>query len=154
MRAKHLISSSSACDRHPDRHAEAHCQDCNKPLCAPCGVDVPDIGTLCSECAMRRGGVHHGPRTMYVEPDDPGPSDAVLAVRQFEARVSEREPHHLISGLTERLVESGADPEDVIDEEAVIEEIDHLQELARSEPRRRGWRPWARRRDDRSPPQP
>jgi len=90
---------------------------------------------------------------MYVELDDPGPRDAVLAVPQFEARVSEREPRRLISGLTERLVESGADPEDVIDEEAVIEEIDHLQELARTEPRRRGWRRWARRRDDRSPPQ-
>ncbi len=154
-RAKHFISSSS-CDRHHDRHTEAHCQDCNKPLCGSCRVEVPGIGTLCSACAMRRGGLYHGPRSVYVEQgpsgprSDADPSDAELAVRRFEAHVSDREPHHLISGLTERLVESGADPEDVIDDEAVIEEIDRLQELARAEAERRGWRPWARRRDERS----
>jgi hypothetical protein len=153
-RARHLISSSS-CDRHHDRRAEAHCQDCNKPLCGSCGVDVPGIGTLCSECAMRRGGLHHGPRSVYVEQGAPAPrsgsepSDAELAVRRFEAHVRGREPHHLISGLTERLVDAGADPEDVIDDEAVIEEIDRLQALARTDAERRGWRPWARRRDER-----
>jgi hypothetical protein len=103
---------------------------------------------------MRRGGVHHGPRSVYVEQgasvprSGAEPSDAALAVRRFEAHVSDREPRHLISGLTERLVQSGADPEDVIDDEAVIEEIDRLQELARSEAERGGWRSWARRRDE------
>lgn len=152
-RAKHFISSSS-CDRHHDRHAEAHCQDCNKPLCGSCRVDVPGIGTFCAECAMRRGGLHRGPRSVYVEQgasaprSGSDPSGAELAVRRFEAHVSDRQPRRLISGLTERLVQSGADPEDVIDDEAVIEEIDRLQELARSEAERRGWRSWARRRDE------
>jgi hypothetical protein len=78
-----------------------------------------------------------------------GPTDAGLTLRQFEARVSDREPRRLISGLTERLVEAGADPEDVIDDEAVIEEIDRLQDMARVESERRGWLPWGRR-DERS----
>jgi hypothetical protein len=58
-------------------------------------------------------------------------------VRRFEARVGDRPGHRLISGLTDRLAEAGADPEDVLDGDALSADIGHLQDLAAADDRRR-----------------
>ncbi len=139
---------AGTCHKHLDRIAVAACDDCGTGLCARCRVDIADTGGFCWECAARRGGLRAGPRPLRAQApvDRPIPGASFVrgeGVRQFEARVGDRPPHHLISGLTDRLAEAGADPVDVVDEDELAADIDHLQRLASTEP---GHRRWGRRR--------
>jgi hypothetical protein len=49
-------------------------------------------------------------------------------------------PRPLISGLTERLIAAGVDPEAVVDDEALFGEIDHLRDRPALEGPRHWWR--------------
>jgi hypothetical protein len=62
--------------------------------------------------------------------DDLGPLFDDLGVRRFEERMAGRDAPPLISGLTEHLVDAGADPTDVVDDDEVLEEVGRLQTLA------------------------
>jgi hypothetical protein len=141
-------SENVACHKHTERIAVAVCDDCADRLCERCEVVVPNVGTFCWSCAARRGGLRAGHRrggaAVPVEERilplgaEFGPT---VAVSRFEERVADREPHHLISGLTERLAEAGADPEDVVDDDEINGDVERLQAMAAAEPARR----WGRR---------
>jgi len=128
--------TTSACHKHIDRPAVATCEDCGTGLCARCQVDIDTVGTFCWECAARRGGLradHRPLRASAPAPARPVPGasfDASEGVRRFEQRVAGRPGHHLISGLTDRLAEAGADPEGALDLDALAADIGHLQDLA------------------------
>jgi len=138
--------TASPCHQHTDRPAVATCEDCGTGLCARCQVDIDTVGTFCWECAARRGGLRAGHRSLRAAvPPPPRPPvrpipgasfDAAEGVRRFEERVADRPAHHLISGLSERLTEAGADPEDVVDDDALTAEIGHLLDLAAEDGRR------------------
>lgn len=51
-------------------------------------------------------------------------------MRRFEELCVDREPHPLISGLTERLEQAGADPADVVDDDELTGDIARLQRQA------------------------
>jgi hypothetical protein len=144
MRNRPIIAQSAAsCIRHPERPSVGRCDDCSAPLCRPCQITVADIGTFCRSCATRRGGLHVGSRPTYVIEeaapqqghDDVAPYPT-LGVQVFEAMVGDREPHPLISGLTERLEDAGADPTDVVDDDQLNADIGRLQDLATAQPER------------------
>ena len=139
---------NGACAKHSERVAVSVCDDCAAPLCDHCVVTIPDIGTFCWDCAARRGGLHpQRHRVHQAEASAAGPTyvpttgtDNQVGVREFEERMADREPHPLISGLTERLEEAGADPEDVVDDDEINEDVARLQEIAASTPEHHGWR--------------
>jgi hypothetical protein len=115
-------------------------------MCTECAVEIPDLGILCSECALRRSGVHHGSRTVYVDADasdsdlgEEWSGEGEYGAQLFEAMVGDREPHNLISGLTERLEEAGADPADVVDEDELREDVARLQASAEAAAPRHWW---------------
>ncbi|HEX4867157.1 MAG TPA: hypothetical protein VFV32_05970 [Acidimicrobiales bacterium] len=133
-----------ACHKHSERIAVAVCSDCGDRLCERCEVEVPGVGTFCWDCAARRGGLRAGHRKggpAVPEEERILPLGAefgpTVAVSRFEARVADREPHHLISGLTERLAEAGADREDVVDDAEINEDVARLQTMAAAVPARR-----------------
>lgn len=145
---------STVCARHKDRDAVAACADCARPLCWRCVVEIPSVGVLCWPCASQRGGLRARRRPGH----EPEPSSARElpplvadesdeAVRRFEELCSDRDPHPLISGLSERLESAGADPEDVVDDEALLADISRLHARANepTTPTRRRWG-WHRRR--------
>jgi hypothetical protein len=143
-------SQNVACAKHTERIAVAVCDDCNDRLCDRCAIEVRDVGTFCWSCAARRGGLHHRPRAHVPQPPAKRPSEAVepvvppagqssLSVQLFESMVADRESRPLISGLTERLEDAGADPEDVVDDDELIEDIGHLQDLASTRTEHKGW---------------
>lgn len=51
--------------------------------------------------------------------------------------MGDREGHPLVSGLIDRLAAAGVDPRDVVDDDELAAEIDHLQDLAGAEPEHR-----------------
>jgi hypothetical protein len=55
------------------------------------------------------------------------------AYRKFQAAVGDREDRRLISGLTARLQQAGAGPDDLIDLREVADDITRLQDLACAE---------------------
>lgn len=147
MRPSPTPPSSSVCARHPERPAVSRCDDCDATLCAPCAIDIPNVGTFCWTCAAVRGGLHHGPRGPHRPPrartvvDLPALEEKARAARRFQEAVADRAPHSLISGLADRLVQAGADPEHVVDDAELREDIDRLQEQAAVPPVRHGrWR--------------
>lgn len=127
------------CARHDEDVAVARCRDCSQPLCARCTVELSKLGTFCWACASRRGGLRAG-RRVRADPAPPAHDAAVLqppppdeddlAVRRFEELCVDREPHPLISGLTERLEQAGADPADVVDDDELTGDIARLQRQA------------------------
>lgn len=135
--------TATACHKHPDRPALATCEDCGVGLCARCQVDIDTVGTLCWACAARRGGLRARhrplraatPAPLPARPHPESPFDASEGVRRFEERVGNRAGHKLISGLTDRLAEAGADPDDVVDDDALAADIGHLQDLAAADDR-------------------
>lgn len=137
--------SSTACAKHTERVATAACDDCGIALCDRCIIEIRGVGSLCWSCASRRGGLtarHRRPHDVDVPappapPTAAEPFDSTAGVRQFEDRVGDRPAHHLISGLSERLAEAGADPEDVVDDEEILGDVERLQALAAVEPPRR-----------------
>jgi hypothetical protein len=147
MRASPTPPTSSVCARHPERPSVSRCNDCDVTMCGPCSIDIPDLGTLCWACAAARGGLHHGPRGPHHGPQERHVVDLPLleeearAARRFQEAVAERAPHSLISGLSDRLAEAGADPEHVVDDVELREDIGRLQEQAAVAPARHGrWR--------------
>lgn len=151
------MSQSSAappnCARHEDHVAVARCRDCGQPLCARCTVDLPELGSFCWACAARRGGLR-ARRKARAEPEPAAPPPADLpageqadpGVRQFEELVLGREQHPLISGLTARLERAGADPEDVVDDAELVEDLTRLQdEAARASEHHPSTHRWFRR---------
>jgi hypothetical protein len=149
--------SSTVCARHKDRDAVAACADCGEPMCWRCVVEIPSVGVLCWPCASRRGGLrarrrpdHEGERSPAREPSPARELRPLVAdesedaVRRFEAACSDRDPHPLISGLSARLEDAGADPEDVVDDEALLADISRLQARA-NEPAPTSRRRWRRR---------
>jgi hypothetical protein len=120
----------------------ARCGDCQLALCESCLVTVPSVGEFCWSCASQRGGLRPKRRrralvapvaaTAPARPPAPAvPVEAARAVLRFEAHCIDREPHSLISGLTERLVRAGVDPEDVVDDDELMGELIELQDRAR-----------------------
>jgi hypothetical protein len=143
---------TTVCRRHTDRDAVAACGDCAQPLCWRCIVEVPSVGVLCWPCASRRGGLRLRRRPGHEPEPSPAPElrplvadESLDAVQRFEELCSDRDPHPLISGLSERLEEAGADPEDVVDDEALLADISRLQAHA-NEPTPSARRRWRRRR--------
>lgn len=138
---------NGACAKHSERIAVSVCDDCAAPMCERCVVTIPDIGTFCWDCAARRGGLHPQRHKVHqAGASAPEPSylpltgtDNQVGIREFEERMADREPHTLISGLTEALEDAGADPEDVVDDDELVQDITHLQDLA-AEPEPRSWR--------------
>jgi hypothetical protein len=145
-----LSSAATTCDRHRDVAATSNCADCSVPTCATCSVVVPRLGTFCVDCALRRGGLRHGRHPRSVATEDPsGPEDEhdiaswdeepagtiERAARQFEAHVGAREARPLISGLSERLVRCGVDPDHTIDPSELYGVVEHMRGLL-SDPRR------------------
>ncbi len=127
------------CARHDDHAAVARCRDCGQPLCARCTVELSELGTFCWSCASRRGGLRARRRLRadppaeappVREPPLPPSSEDDLAVRRFEEHCEDREPRPLISGLTERLEQVGADPADVVDDDELTDDIARLQRHA------------------------
>lgn len=51
--------------------------------------------------------------------------------------MGDREGHPLVSGLIDRLAAAGVDPRNVVDDDELAAEIDHLQDLAGAEPEHR-----------------
>jgi hypothetical protein len=85
---------------------------------------------------------HHGHLDEELPSDvdlDLGPLFDDLALRRFEERMADRDAPPLISGLTEHLVDAGADPTDVVDDDEIIEDVRRLQSLAATE-RHHSWR--------------
>jgi hypothetical protein len=150
-------TTTTACDRHPERPSVAACQDCTVPLCGLCEVDVPSVGSLCVECAQRRAGLHHRPLKVHEAlPPTPPSVDQFIGpasrtVRHLEERASQLDPPQLIGGLTERLGQASLDREgagDVHDDDREGSDgIDRLQDLARADAptHRRRWWPGSKR---------
>ncbi len=142
------------CARHDDRAAVTTCRDCSQPLCTRCTVELPDLGTFCWGCAARRGGLR-ARRQLRAEPAGAAPEpvplatvrhDEAEAVHRFEVLVSGRAPRPLISGLTARLEQAGADPEDVVDDEELTEDIARMQAQARESEHHPSTHRWFHRR--------
>lgn len=141
---------STSCDRHSERPRAATCADCGTAMCKQCRIDIEHLGAFCWSCAARRGGLHPRPRAQAPPPPSEAPSEAdapprrpsqsSLSVQLFESMVADREPRPLISGLRERLEEAGADPDDVVDDAELIDDIGRLQDLAATPPEQRAWR--------------
>lgn len=143
---------STVCARHADRDAVAICSDCANPLCWRCIVEIPSVGVLCWPCASRRGGLRvrrrpgHEPEHVSLPELRPLlPDESEDAVQRFEELCADREPHPLISGLSERLESAGADPTDVVDDAALLADISRLQARA-DEPSPPNHRRWFHRR--------
>jgi hypothetical protein len=143
---------STVCARHKDREAVATCADCAEPLCWRCVVEIPSVGVLCWPCASRRGGLRVRRPPGHEPEPSPAPELRPLvadesddAIRRFEELCSDRTPHPLISGLSERLEDAGADPEDVVDDAALLADISRLQAKANESPSTSPRR-WFRRR--------
>jgi hypothetical protein len=86
----------------------------------------------------------HGPTAPAPEERPLVAEESDDAVRRFEELCSDRDPHPLISGLAARLEDAGADPEDVVDDSALLADISRLQAKA-NEPTPAPARRWFRR---------
>jgi hypothetical protein len=147
MRTSPTAPASSVCARHPERPAATLCDDCAVTICEPCTIEVPELGRFCWGCAAARGGLRHGARAPHHSPrprhvvDLPVLEEAERAARRFQESVAERRPHSLISGLSDRLAQAGADPEHVLDDTELFEDIARLQDQAAVPTARNGrWR--------------
>lgn len=142
----------TVCARHKDRDAVSTCADCAEPLCSRCIVEIPSVGVLCWPCASRRGGLRLRRRPGHEPEASPVPAprrlvadESAAAVQRFEELCIDRDPHPLISGLSERLEDAGADPDDVVDDEALQADISRLQSRANESPPASRWH-WLHRR--------
>jgi hypothetical protein len=148
MRTSPTPPTFVSCARHLERPSVTRCDDCEVTMCAPCTIEIPDLGTFCWGCAAARGGLHHGPRGSHHVPrarhvvDLPVLEEGAAAARRFQEAVAERQPHSLISGLSDRLAQAGAGPDDVVDDAGLFEDIGRLQDQAAVPTVRRGW--WRR----------